>query len=47
MSTDRNAAADFRIEAVTEANLDAAAEVHADSWQSSHAAICAPPVQTA
>ena len=32
----------FQIVPVTEANLDAAAEVHAASWRVSHAAICAP-----
>ncbi len=35
-------AAITRIVPVSEANLDAAAEVHAAAWQASHAEICAP-----
>ena len=32
----------IQIVPVTEAELDAAAEVHAAGWRTSHAAICAP-----
>ncbi len=39
--TRETAPAAYRIEPVTAANLDAAAEVHAASWRASHAGICA------